>query len=172
MGDFQDSRIIKARKARACPECRGEIAVGQAYCRETGRWEGDFYTRIRCMPCHAFVERYVASMRANSSLNWDEVAYTHGDIIHEAARYVEYKIKPRQPLAEVRDAVMALFDGIDAAEREWRARDRENARRAKAVAKRQRENSFASRLIVRGMSACSAIPVNPAGPSPAPLAAE
>lgn len=156
MGDFQHTQTFASRKERHCPECGETISVGQRYAKETGSWEGDFYTAFMCLPCKVFTDRYVESMQLNASLNWDEVAYSFGDIIKEAAEYAEYKRPPRQPRPEVRAAVMALFGEIDIAERTYQRRERENARRARASAHRHSLNLAASRRMVRGMSACSA----------------
>lgn len=162
MSDFQTSKVVTARKARRCPECRQEIAAGQQYAKETGCWDGDFYSASMCMPCKAFTDRYVQSMQLCSSINWDEVSYTFGDIINEAAEFLDYKAEPRQLFAQKRDAMMALFDEWDAGEKAWQARERENARNAAAWAKRHQQNITASRWIVRGMSQCSALPVQSA----------
>jgi hypothetical protein len=162
VSDFQTSRTVRARRARSCPECRQTIQVGERYSREAGRWDGDFYTAVMCRPCQEFADRYVSSMRVCSALNYDEVAYTFGSIIEEAAEFIGYTRPSGQPLPAVRDAVMALFDEFDEAERAYRARERDEARKAKAAAERYRQHITASRWMVRGMSACSAQPVEAA----------
>ncbi len=156
MSDFQNTKVTTARKARICPECRTEIALGQKYAKESGCYDGDFYNAVMCLPCKAFVDRYVQSMQLCSALNWDECTYTFGDIINEAAEFVDYKAEPRQPYAQTRDAIMALFDEWDAGERAEQARERENAKRAKAFAARHHQNVIASLRMIRGMSQCSA----------------
>ena len=158
MGDFQTEKVITARRQRRCPECGTPILPGQQYAKETGSWDGDFYSAVMCMPCKAFADRYVKSMRRSSMLNADEVSFTFGDIINEAAEFAEYDRPEGQTLTGTRAAVMAMFDQIDADERAYQARERENARKARASAERWEQHQHFSRLIARGMTQCSAIP--------------
>lgn len=148
MSDFQYRRTVVSRKSRHCPECRSEIPSGTRYSRETGRWEGDLYSAFMCLPCRAFTERYVTSMQHCGSLNGDEVSYTFGSILEEAAEYLDHRIAEGTPYPEVRQSLMALFDPFDEAERAYRARERDNARRAR----RRSMNLAVSRLMILGMS--------------------
>lgn len=161
MSDFQTEKVVTARRERACPECRTLILPGQRYAKETGCWDGDFYSAVMCLPCRAFADRYVESMRLCSALNADEVSYTFGDIINEAAEFAEFDRPDGQTLAGTRAAVMAMFDQIDANERAHQIRERENARRARAAAARRHAEVLASLRMLRGMERCSAIPYGP-----------
>lgn len=161
MSDFQTEKVVTARRERACPECRTPILSGQRYAKETGRWDGDFYSAVMCLPCKAFADRYVESMRRCSAMNADEVSYTFGDIINEAAEFAEFDRPDGQSLPATRDAVMAMFDKIDADERAHQARERENARKARASAERWQRHRTASLRMLRGMERCSAIPYGP-----------
>lgn len=161
MSDFQTEKVITARRQRGCPECGSQILPGQRYAKETGCWDGDFYSAVMCLPCKAFADRYVLSMRRCSMLNADEVSYTFGDIINEAAEFAEFDRPDGQSLPASRDAVMAMFDQIDADERAYQIRERENARRARAAAERRHAEVVASLRMLRGMERCSAIPYGP-----------
>lgn len=161
MSDFQTEKVVTARKQRRCPECSGQIQAGARYAKETGCWDGDFYSAVMCLPCKAFADRYVKSMRRSSMLNADEVSYTFGDIINEAAEFAEFERPEGQSLPAVRDAVMAMFDQIDADERAYQIRERENMRRARAAAARNHAEVLASLRMLRGMERCSAIPYGP-----------
>lgn len=161
MSDFQSEKVVTARRQRGCPECGTQILPGQRYARETGCWDGDFYSAVMCLPCKAFADRYVESMRLCSSLNADEVSYTFGDIINEAAEFASFDRPEGQTLTGTRAAVMAMFDKIDADERAYQIRERENARRARAAAARQHAEVLASLRMLRGMERCSAIPYGP-----------
>lgn len=46
-----DEKLIKARKAAACNECGGEIAVGEFYLRKSYRFEGEFCRERVCSGC-------------------------------------------------------------------------------------------------------------------------
>lgn len=49
--EFSDTSYAKARKVYRCCECHRDIAKGQEYERQVGKWEGDFYTYKTCMDC-------------------------------------------------------------------------------------------------------------------------
>lgn len=162
MGDFQTTKIVKSRKERVCPECRETIEIGQKYAKEVGCYDGDLYSAIMCVPCKEFADRYVTSMQRSSSRTWDEVTYTFGDIICEAAEFVDYKAPPRQPRPLMRAAILAQFDEFDRQEKEYQKRERENARRAQEHQQRWFLHRSASIRMIREMGKYSAIPMGEA----------
>ena len=158
MADFQTAKRVRSRKQRQCPECRAGIGIGQTYRRETGSYDGDFYTAIMCEPCGTFADRYVQSMRASGLYNSDEIAFTFGDIINEAAEHVEFHAPAgrRLSMARKREAVHALFDAFDAEHREYCRRERADRIAAQKLNHRIVLSRMASNQMVRGMTACSA----------------
>lgn len=54
---FREARHT-ARKARTCEACRKEICPGESYLVQTGKWEGDFFTRAWCEDCELVMSYY------------------------------------------------------------------------------------------------------------------
>lgn len=140
MSDFQTTTHPKARKARRCPECDETIQAGERYARIAGSYDGDFITAIQCEPCCAFGDRYLKSLDLCKHLNWDEKTYQFGSMLDEAAEHLgQFRAEDRdeQTWAQRRDAMMALFDAHDEAEREQQKLDREQIKAAKERAAAQ-----------------------------------
>lgn len=49
MSDFNEQRIVTARKVHNCEFCKKQIQPGERYSYESGAFEGDFYTRKLCL---------------------------------------------------------------------------------------------------------------------------
>ncbi len=49
--DFYTEKVVTARKAHECCECRDVIPVGARYERVVGKWDGDFGTFETCLVC-------------------------------------------------------------------------------------------------------------------------
>lgn len=49
--EFHNRQELKARKAYVCLECRVEIEPGQMYFRDTGKFDGEFYSEKTCAAC-------------------------------------------------------------------------------------------------------------------------
>lgn len=49
--DFTSRETPRARKAHRCCECRTAIVPGQSYVRDSGKFDGDFYSEKTCLPC-------------------------------------------------------------------------------------------------------------------------
>jgi len=49
--EFANERIVKAREAHKCCECRKEIEPGQRYEYVSGKWDGYFMTFKTCLAC-------------------------------------------------------------------------------------------------------------------------
>src|SRR5262245_27966413 len=53
MPDFSNETLVKrSRKLHKCTECRDEIAIGSAYWKIVGRWDGELQTIRQCECCH------------------------------------------------------------------------------------------------------------------------
>ncbi len=46
-----ERKVITARKAHTCVDCRGAIAKGESCARYSYKYEGEFSTEHRCDPC-------------------------------------------------------------------------------------------------------------------------
>ena len=62
MLEFYNSYIRTARKAHKCEYCEKEIMVGEKYGYESGKFEGDFFTRKLCIPCRKMLDAYIDSV--------------------------------------------------------------------------------------------------------------
>lgn len=134
MTDFMTTATPKARKAHRCPECEATIQPGERYARIAGSSDGDFFAAIQCLPCHAFGERFMASLELSSALNWDEKTYQFGGMLDEAAEHLgAFRAEDRdeQTWPQRRDIMMAMFDEADEAERAYQKRERELRRAAR-----------------------------------------
>ena len=50
--EFYSDKMVKARKAHRCCECRESIPVGDTYHYACGKSDGDFWTNATCATCH------------------------------------------------------------------------------------------------------------------------
>lgn len=57
--DFFNARDVKARKPHVCCECAEPIAVGDTYCRESGKSDGDLFSMATCAPCKEIRDAFV-----------------------------------------------------------------------------------------------------------------
>lgn len=51
MPEFFLSQTVRARKTHTCYECKSDIAAGEMYVRESGKWDGEFNVYKTCMSC-------------------------------------------------------------------------------------------------------------------------
>ena len=49
--DFYRERFPIAKKEHKCDCCFETINPGERYSRETGKYDGDFFDRVLCIPC-------------------------------------------------------------------------------------------------------------------------
>ena len=49
--DFYVTRMVRARKAHICVECREEVAPGEKYERTSGKWNGSMDIIRTCVLC-------------------------------------------------------------------------------------------------------------------------
>lgn len=117
-----DSRRVKARRPRRCPECRVEIPAGAHYVRHAGIFDGDFFSAVQCAACEDLGVRLLESFRICVAIPWDEKVYSFGSLIETAMLHAEADWDGYAGLsfAQLRDLLPALLERADAAERERR----------------------------------------------------
>lgn len=69
---FNDTRNV-ARKPHKCEACGRTIEAGELYRRQSGKWEGDFFTRAWCCDCEAIMEYYFEHIAMESEFDYWEV---------------------------------------------------------------------------------------------------
>lgn len=57
--DFIKSELRKARTPHKCHICGKEIAPGERYCHEAGRYEGSFFYHVTCLTCIKIRHEYL-----------------------------------------------------------------------------------------------------------------
>lgn len=75
MMEFYNESHPRARKVHKCEACRREIKPGEVYCRQTGKWEGDFFSRAWCSDCELVMEYYFNRLSSESEFDYDDVEY-------------------------------------------------------------------------------------------------
>lgn len=58
--EFYARREATARKEHECEYCRDTISAGQKYSYETGKFEGDFFTRKLCLTCDMILREFMS----------------------------------------------------------------------------------------------------------------
>ena len=71
--EFFTERHVTARKTHRCEACGGEIRPGETYCRQTGKWEGDFFSRAWCAHCEAVMNYYFDFLATEQEFTYDGV---------------------------------------------------------------------------------------------------
>ena len=59
MGDFYRHTYPKAKKPYECECCENKIEAGEQYSCETGKFEGELYTRRLCLVCSNILTAYL-----------------------------------------------------------------------------------------------------------------
>lgn len=72
MMEFYSERQVTARKPHVCEMCGGKIVPGEAYYRENGKWEGDFFSRALHTHCHLMEMEYCCEV--DNEFSWDDIA--------------------------------------------------------------------------------------------------
>ena len=57
--EFYSSKTQKAKKNHECYLCHQQIAAGEAYIRNAGKYEGDFFDLKFHLPCENLVQKFV-----------------------------------------------------------------------------------------------------------------
>ena len=75
MLEFMSSSSPIARKSHRCEACGGEIKPGEQYIRESGKWEGAFFTRAWCQSCNRVMQFYFTHLAVEQEFDYDDVLY-------------------------------------------------------------------------------------------------
>lgn len=59
--DFYNHTYPKARKEHKCEYCGKKIEIGQKYSYETGKYDGDMFSRKLCLTCENILAEYCKS---------------------------------------------------------------------------------------------------------------
>lgn len=70
--EFYNEKIVTARTEHKCECCGKTIAVGEKYCRQNGKWEGDFFSRAYCITCDGVVGDYCCEV--DNEFDYEAVA--------------------------------------------------------------------------------------------------
>ena len=49
--EFYNEKFQKAKKPHKCDCCFKTIEIGERYCYQSGKYDGDFFTRAWCRDC-------------------------------------------------------------------------------------------------------------------------
>lgn len=83
MMEFYNESHPRARKVHKCEAYRGEIKPGEVYCRQTGLWEGDFFSRAWCQDCETVMGYYFDRLSSGAEFDYWDVE----DTVQEAFCY-------------------------------------------------------------------------------------
>lgn len=70
--EFYTSKTPKARKTHKCQYCGKEIAKGEKYSYESGKFEGELFTRKLCLTCADILDTYLVDVGENE-FDWWEI---------------------------------------------------------------------------------------------------
>lgn len=91
MMEFYNERHPRARKVHTCEACRREIRPGEVYCRQTGTWEGDFFSRAWCSDCELVMSYFFDRLAAEDVFDYDEVEYAMQEEICYSCEHSQWK---------------------------------------------------------------------------------
>jgi len=77
--EFANAQICKARKQYKCYECHNVIAVGDQYRRDTGKYDGEFYSYTTCMGCADIRESFSPQGMVFGGV-WKDMEYNWGSV--------------------------------------------------------------------------------------------
>lgn len=69
--EFYSEKHVTARKAHICEMCKETIPVGTPYWRESGKFNGDFFSRSLHDHCHGMEAEYCTEV--DTEFSWDEI---------------------------------------------------------------------------------------------------
>ena len=75
MMEFYNSKYQTARKTHKCEFCGKEIVIGEKYSYESGKFDGDFFERKLCIPCHKMLDAYADEIDDGEFDWWDVSDY-------------------------------------------------------------------------------------------------
>ena len=71
--EFFTSKIVTAKRQHTCEACGTTIAIGEKYRKETGKWEGDFFSRAWCSDCSNIMDYYFDFLTTECEFDYWEV---------------------------------------------------------------------------------------------------
>ncbi len=71
MFEFFSSALPIARKEHTCEYCKKTIQVGEQYSVESGKYDGDFFTRKLCICCKNILDEYCSEVEPE--FTWDDI---------------------------------------------------------------------------------------------------
>ena len=71
MLDFYSAALPIARKEHSCEYCSKAINVGEQYSVESGKYDGDFFSRKLCLCCKNILDEFC--LEVDQEFDWDEV---------------------------------------------------------------------------------------------------
>lgn len=77
---------VRARKPHQCCECRDEIAKGEIYERQSGKWSGDLATYKTCLTCRD-IRNAIAKIADEL---WGDACYYFGGLREAVADVCDY----------------------------------------------------------------------------------
>ncbi len=91
--EFQDDRVVTAKKEHKCSECKRAIAKGEQYYRHSGKCDGSFYVVKQCRRCCYDYNRIVESELAEGC-HWSESFPPLGELKYILGDYEMTWTKP------------------------------------------------------------------------------
>lgn len=73
MLEFYNSFRRIARKLHKCEYCQKEIMVGEKYSYESGKFDGDFFTRTLCVQCRKMLNAYTDDVD-DDAFDWLDIS--------------------------------------------------------------------------------------------------
>ena len=67
---YSESHPI-AKKRHRCEACNNIIFPGIRYCRQSGKWEGEFFTRAWCSDCETIMNYYFDYISTESEFDYE-----------------------------------------------------------------------------------------------------
>lgn len=71
MMEFYSENCYTARKEHTCEMCGGIIHIGEKYYQESGKWEGEFFSRSLHVHCHKMEREYCVEV--DNEFTWDGI---------------------------------------------------------------------------------------------------
>lgn len=111
MLDFYKQTYPKARKEHKCEYCANVIRRGEKYSCESGKYDGDIFTRKLCLTCKNILEEY-CSEKGYEEFEWwaitewlrEKYCYScknyddsNCDIIENECPVIREHFKPKEP---------------------------------------------------------------------------
>ena len=96
MSDFNEQRIVTARKVHNCEFCKKQIQPGERYSYGSGAFEGDFYTRKLCPECFDMLDTFCKE-NGYGEFSWDWVTdWLHDLYCHDCPSKEDCDSFPQQ----------------------------------------------------------------------------